>query len=55
MLREFEERKKAAPLRDLKRTGHALDESPPRQGMTYDELKNRQIEVMNRKREAKAA
>ena len=52
VLREIEEQKKAGPLRDLVRKGHALEEP---QGMTFKESKNRQIEVMNRRREEKAA
>ena len=52
MLREIEEQKKAGPLRDLVRKNHALEEP---QGMTFKESKNLQIEVMNRRREEKAA
>ena len=55
VLREFEEQKKAGPLRDLVRKGHALEDSPPRPLMTFQESRNRQIEVMNRRRKEKEA
>jgi len=55
VLREFEEQKKAGPLRDLKRIGHALEDSPPKPLMTFQESRNRQIEVMNSRRKSKEA
>jgi rRNA maturation endonuclease Nob1 len=55
MLREIEERKQAGPLRDLVRKGLSLDESPRREGMSLEESRLRQVEVMNRKREQKEA
>ena len=55
MLREIEERKQAGPLRDLVRKGLSLDESPPRQGMSLEESRVLQAEVMRKKREQKEA
>jgi hypothetical protein len=42
-------------LRDLVRKGLSLDESPRREGMSLEESRLRQVEVMNRKREQKEA